>query len=214
LKINIKEARMDFGWKQKAERLRMVILSAGHRLAKELPPGISKTLAIFGRVAKSGDGTGLQEEMDVIHRDYANEAKPIWEPIEIYGWKIEATLYLTRVERDGSIKDLNGQLWWLVHAARRNEKEPSDKDVAFLDKVLAHLGADPKRDMIIGPSSSSAGEPALSFGWWTWFNRSSLYEIQVNKHKKKDKDKFRVVPLGTRETDGYQSIDAIDKKDL
>jgi hypothetical protein len=194
---------MDFGWKKKAELLRMAVLSGGHRLAKELPPGIVRTLAILGRVAKSGDGTGLQEEMDVIHKDYANEAKPVWEPAEIYGWKIEATLYLS-----------NGQLWWLVHASRHSEKAPSDKDVAFLDKVLDHLGADPKRDMIIGPSSSPAGEPALPFGWWTWFNRSSLYEIQVNKHKKKDKDKIRVVPLGTRETDGYQSIDAIDKKDL
>jgi hypothetical protein len=192
---------MDFGWKKKAERLRMVIVSGAHQLAKELPPGISKVLEIFSRVAKSGDGRGLEEEIDNINRDYPDDAKPLWEPVEIYGWKIQATFYLQ-----------NKQLWWLVHAVRRNEKPPSDKDVAFLEKVLDHLGADVKRDMIIGPTSSPTGEPPLPFGWWTWFNRSPLYEIQVNKDKKKDQEKIRIVPLGTRETDGYHSIDKLDKK--
>jgi hypothetical protein len=189
---------MAFGWKTKAERLRMVILSAAHQLAKELPPGMSKILAIFARVAKSGgDGTLLQQEIAAVIKDHADEPKPLWEPIEIYGWSIEATLYLQ-----------NGQLWWLLHAVRRNEREPSDKDIAFLDKVLDHLGADPKRDMIIGPSSTPpGGERPLLFGWWTWFNRGPLFEIQANKDKKKDKEKIRIVPLGTRPSDGYQSLD-------
>jgi hypothetical protein len=193
------EIDMDFGWKKKAETLRMVLLSGAHQLAKELPAGISKTLSIFARVHKSGDGRGLQEELASVKVD--EPERPLWEPVEIYGWKIQATFYLQ-----------NGQLWWLVHAARRNESAPSAKDIVFLDKVLAHLGADPKRDMIIGPSSSPTGEPPLPFGWWTWFNRSPLYEIQVNKDKKL-KAMVRVVPLGAPETDGYQSLDALDKKE-
>lgn len=175
----------------------MVILSGAHQLAKELPPGMAKVLALFARAAKSGDASHLQEEIDRV--DYgADEAKPLWEPIEIYGWTIQATLYLQ-----------NSQLWWLVHAARRNEKEPSGKDVAFLDKVLDHLGADPKRDMIIGPSSSPAGEPALPFGWWTWFNRMPLYEIQVKG--KKSQATIRIVPFGAPESDGYVRLDASER---
>lgn len=193
---------MDFGWKKKAEQLRMVILSgAHHQLAKELPPGMLKILALFERVHRSGDGSHFQEEFADVEVDDAE--RPIWEPLEIYGWKIEATLYLQ-----------NGQLWWLVHAVRRNERSPTEKDVALLDKILAHLGADPKRDVIIGPGSGPANEPGLlPFGWWTWFNTGQLYEIQVNKDKKKDKEKIRIVPLGARETDGYQSLDALAKKE-
>jgi hypothetical protein len=188
----------DFGWKKQAERLRMVILSAGHQGAKELQPGISKIMTFFRRAAETGDGSMLQDEMERIPPDVE---KPLWEPIEVHGWKIEATMYRQ-----------NGQLWWLLSARRRNERVPNDNDIVFLNKVLDYLGADPKRDMIIGPSSSPAGEPALPFGWWTWFNRHPLYEIQVNKDKKKDQDKIRIVPLGTRETDGYQSLDALDKQ--
>lgn len=194
------------GWKAKSERLRMVILSAAHQMAKELPPGVSKMLAIFERVSKSGDGTRLQEEMDQIAHDHSDEPRPLWEPIEVHGWKIQATLCL---------KD--GQLWWLVHAVRKNERAPSDKDVVFLDKILDHLGADPTRHMIIGPRSSPDGEPELlPFGWWTWQNRGQLFDVQVNKNKKRDAEKVRIVPLGSRETDGYQSIAAdlaIDDRD-
>lgn len=187
---------MGFGWKTKAEKLRMVILSAGHQLAKELPPGISAILEIFARVAKSGDASNLQAELANVPPD---EHKPLWEPIEVHGWTIEATMYF----RDG-------QLWWLVHAIRKNAHAPTDKDISFLDKVLGHLGAEPDRHAIIGPRKSPPGEPPLPFGWWTWRNGWLLYEIQVNKNKKRDEDKIRIVPLGTRETDGYTSLPARD----
>lgn len=189
---------LDFGWKKRAERLRMVILSGAHQLAKELPPGFVKVLAIFQRVAKSGDASQLQEEIARIHSDHPDDPKPLWEPVEIYGWKIEATLYLQ-----------NGQLWWLAHAARSNEKVPSTKEMTFLDKVLEHLGADPTRDVIIGPRSSPAGEPPLPFGWWTWFNQEPLYEIQVRGQK--PKAQIRVVPLGTPEADGFVRLDTSER---
>ena len=188
---------MDFGWKKKAEKLRMVILSGAHQLAKELPPGLARILAVFAHVAKTGDGSMLQTQLASIPPD---EAKPLWEPAEIYGWSIQVTMYLE-----------NGQLWWLAHAERRNGNVPSDKEMSFLDKVLEHLGADPARDAIIAPRSSPPGEPPLPFGWWAWFNRQNLYEIQVNKQKK-GQDAIRIVPLGTRGTAGYQSLDALDGK--
>jgi hypothetical protein len=192
---------MGFGWKKKADRLKMVILSGGHQVAKELPPGIAEILELFKHVAATGDGAGLKDAFDRICVVHADDPKPLWEPIDIYGWKIQATLYLQ-----------NGQHWWLFRAVRRNEKEPSEKDIAFLDKVLDHLGADQKRDMIIGPRSSLAGEPLLVFGWWTWFNRWPLYEIQVNKAKR-GQDVMRIVPHGTRSSDGYQSVDLLATED-
>jgi hypothetical protein len=67
--------------------------------------------------------------------------------------------------------------------------------------------------MIIGPRSSPSGEPWLPFGWWTWQNRWPLFAIQVNKNKKRDQDKIRIVPLGTRETEGYQAIFVDDPND-
>lgn len=191
---------MDFGWKNKVERLRMVLLSDAHQLARKLPPGISEILAIFARVAASGDGTDLQQAIASLPGPYPDDPKPLWEPIEVYGWKIQATMYRQ-----------DEKLWWLVHAVRKNEREPSNKDIALLNKVLDHLGGEPKRHMIIGPTSSPPGEPALPFGWWTWQNRWPLYEIQINPHKKANREKMRVVPLGSRETDGYQTLDVLNK---
>jgi hypothetical protein len=192
---------MNFGWKKKAELLRMVILSAGHQMAKDLPAGTAAILELFKRTAANGGGSNVKQEFDRICTAYADEPQPMWEPIDLYGWKIQATMYLQ-----------NGQLWWLLNAARRNEKEPSDKDIALLDKVLDHLGADPKRDTIIGPRSSPAGYETLHFGWWTWFNRWPLYEVQVNKGKR-GQDMTRLVPHGTPASDGYQSIDLNDTAD-
>ena len=185
---------MDFGWKKKTEGLRMTILSAAHQMAKELPAGTAAILALFKRTATTGDGRNIKAEFDRICIVHADEPQPLWEPVDIYGWKIQATMYLQ-----------NGQHWWLAHAVRRNEKEPGEKHIVVLDKVLDHLGADPKRDMIIGPRSSPAGESLMVFGWWTWFNRWPLYEIQTNKEKR-GQDAMRVVPLGTRASDGYQPV--------
>ncbi len=188
---------MDFGWKKKTEKLRMVILSGGHQLARELPAELSRILDVFRRTHQTKDGSALQAEIarGVPQGPSASSEKMLWEPTEIHGWKIEATMYLREA-----------QLWWLVYAFRENERSPTEKDIAFLDKVLGHLGAEPDRHAIIGPRSSPPGEPPLPFGWWTWRNGWLLYEIQVNKEKLRDEDKIRIVPRGTRETDGYTTL--------
>lgn len=184
---------LDFGWKRKVEHLRMVILSGAHQGARELPPGLSEILALLERVAAEGGGIDPQRELEAICRAHPDDPRLLWEPLEVYGWKVQATLY----RREGA-------LWWLVHAVRKNEREPTVKDVTLLDKILGGLGADPRRHMIIGPTSSPPGKPALPFGWWSWQNRGPLYEIQVNKDAT---EKIRIVPLGSRETDGYQTLD-------
>ena len=182
----------------------MVLLSGAHQMAKELHPSITKVLDMYRHVheSKGADAEALMQtasDADSLDTPIDDAARPIWEPVDLYGWKIEATFYLQ-----------NGQLWWLVHAIRRNEHDPSVKDIALLEKVLVHLGADPVRDMIIGPKSIPDGLP---FGWWTWFNRCPLYEIQVNKDKTKKKEMVRIVPLGATESDGYESLDRIAKED-
>ena len=187
---------MDFGWKKKAEKLRMIIVSAAHRYAKDLPPGLEKALAIYRRVVAEGGTRGdLVQELEAIRGQHSNDVMPLWEPATIYGWQFQATMYL----RDG-------ELWWLVHASRKNENVPSEKEMTFLDKVLDHLGAEPSRHAIISPRSSPPDEDPVPFGWWTWKNRSQLFDIQVNEHAPRDRDKMRIVPLGSRETDGYRSL--------
>ena len=185
---------MYFGWKKKAEILRVTIVSAGHQTAKELPPGIVRVLDIFRQIAESGVGLGMQEAMEAVPEDVE---KPLWEPADIYGWHFQATLYR---------KD--GQLWWLVRAVRKNERAPSDKDLVLLDKVLDHLGAVPRRHAIIEPLSTPAGEERLFFGWWTWQNRWPLLDVQLKG--KGSKAEMRIVPLGTRANDGFESLKMTD----
>jgi hypothetical protein len=200
---------LDFGWKKKAERLRMVVLSGAHQNAKELPFVLSKMLAIYRRVVVDGGSIGgfpaLQQEMErelspQALAEHADDPKPLWEPIDVRGWTIKATFYL-REEK----------LWWLVHASHNNSRGPTLVDIQILDKVLEHLGAMPSHHEIIGPHSMPADEERMPFGWWTWQNRDQLYDIQINKNKKRDADKLRIVPLGSRETDGYQSMKLDDK---
>lgn len=186
---------VDFGWKKKAERLRMVIVSGAHPIAKELPPGMAKILDAFRRVAQTGDGRGLHEEINDIPID---AELPLWEPAEIHGWKFQATLY----RKDGA-------LWWLVRAILRGEREPGAKDLVFMDKVLEHLGAVPRRHAIIEPITSPPGEPRIPFGWWTWQNHWPLFDVQTKGYGKQAS--MRIVPLGTRETDGYKSLDMAGK---
>jgi len=183
---------IELGWKKKADRLKMTILSAGHQMAQELPPGLMRLLELFARAVRTGDGSGLQEEIDRVPPD---ERKLLWEPVEIYGWKIQASMY-----KEG------GQLWWVLHATRRDERVPSEKHVVMLDKILEHLGADPVRDAVIAPRTRPPGADFVPFGWWRWFNRWPLYEVQVDKDRRK-KEMIRIVPLGSPATDGYQTVD-------
>lgn len=195
----------DLGWKKKTDRLRMAILSAGHQIAKELPPGMAKILELFRQAHRTKDGSHLMGDIERVPRDV--EPRPmLWEPIEVHGWMIAASMYLQ-----------NGQLWWIVQARRCKEKSyhsalgTSAKDIVFLHKVLEHLGADLERDVIIGPNSSPPGEPPLPFGWWTWFNRDPLYDVQVKGQG--TAAQLRIVPIGSREDDGFTSVDLTVRAD-
>lgn len=186
---------MDLGWKKKAERLRMIVLTGAHSLAKELAPALREILDFFRETAKTLHFDRAKAAR-TLAAPIAQEVKPIWEPAEIYGWKIEATLYREQ-----------HQLWWLV-SARRGEHEqqpPTEKSIDFLIKVLEHLGADPRRDAIIAPWSHPEGKEALPFGWWAWINQQPLYEFRVKGKS------MRVFPLDAPEVDGYTRLDQADR---
>ncbi len=196
---------MLFGWRKKADQLRMVLLVAGHPLAKELAPGLREMLDAFRDVAKgSADASARAQEVwrRVSATPLTDAERPLWEPMEIHDWAFQATFYRVPNHPD--------QLWWLVRASHENEQPPTDKEIAWLDKILEYLGADPVRDLLCGPRTPPPpGSPRYPFGWWSWLNRDPLFEIHIHPTKT-GRDHIRYVPAGTRPSDGYV-IDRVTK---
>ncbi len=179
------------GWKVKAATLKATCLVAGHQLAKEMPAPLQMILDIFAAAARSGDGQAFAEmraKLDALPV-LSDAERPIHEPASINGWDIQA-MFVTK----------NGELWWVVHAIRKDEQVPSDKDMELLYHVLEVLGGTPA-DAVIAPLSSPFTQN-LPFGWWTWRNVSPLMEMQF-KPEGKGKEITRVVRFGAPETDGY-----------
>lgn len=182
---------LDFGWKKKAERLRMIVLSGAPLF--EIDPLMLRTLETMRRGLR---GQASSDEFESTLTDLKapeNEPKPneprmVWEPIDLYGWNIAATMYL-----------LDGKPWWLVRATHK-KAEPSTKEFNRVELVAEHLGADPRRDRIM---NTTFGEPNGYGMWWTWINQSPLYEIHTNDTTKD----WRVVLEGTPTAPGYQRID-------
>jgi len=184
---------MKFGWKSKVDKLKMIVLSAGHQVAKELAPGIARMLDLYHRAATTLDASTLAADMDALPT-IDDQQKPLWEPMRVAGWNLQLTFY----RKDDA-------LWLLLHASLPAARAPSENEISMLERIVERLGALPDRHWIITPRTVPVGEPALPFGWWTWKNFDPLYEVQVNKSKK-GTAMMRIVPNGSRETDGYVSL--------
>jgi hypothetical protein len=167
---------MGIGWKWKTIVLRSTMLSRAHQDAGALTPMLAKSIAVYHRQAEQGgvasENVEAVAELARIVEEHDRDPKPTWGRATIYGWTIGATMYR-----------MDGQLWWLLHATHGsgdNMTSPNDKDVAMLHKILNELGAEPMRDMIIGPESKATARSAdgeevpLPIGWWTWINRFKL----------------------------------------
>jgi hypothetical protein len=120
----------------------------------------------------------------------------LFEPAEIYGWKIRASIY-----------GREGKVWWLVGADRSTPATAKDK--AMLVKILNVLGCDdPDRDQV----SVNTIDELLEHGvpiMYQWPNMIELNEVQVHPDAAKFKDVqkgMRIVPRGTRPTDGFQRL--------
>jgi len=179
------------GWKVKALKLKTTILVGGHQTAKELPPTFKTILEIYAEANRVGEAfmtEGVIERLPPL----TDAERPLHEPADINGWHFDAMMYL---------KD--GELWWLVHAIRKDERPPREKDVKLLNHVLELLGCLPT-DAVIAPGSSPATEN-LPFGWWTWRNTAPLQEMQVNPDIKGPRA-LRIVRKGAPETDGFKRM--------
>jgi hypothetical protein len=183
------------GWKKKAEKLRMIILSCD--LDQPISPEMAESFDLMRKVRKG------QIDLEEFRRAEAKlqpHLKPwegLWEPFSdmrgepqsFYGWAIEAAMC-----------QLNDHNWWLVRAERmvRGADTLPGKDVAMLGKVIEVLGGHIEHDALsVGELEDNAleGVPFL----WTWFNQAPLYEVQVSALRKD----IRVVPRGAPESDGY-----------
>ena len=181
------------GWKKKAEKLRMIILSAD--LDQPLSPAMAESFELQRGFRKGQiDLPRLQSEMARL-QPQLKQWDGLWEPFSdmrgepqsVYGWMINATMY-----------QLNDQNWWLVRAERKPSDKMPEKDVLMLSKVIEVLGGHIEHDALsVGALEDNAleGVPFM----WTWFNQAPLYEVQVSKARKN----IRVVPRGAPESDGY-----------
>lgn len=192
-----------FGWKGKVDRFKMILLSAGHQSAKELPPSVQRVLELFREAVATGNPKDASAEIDKLP-PLAREDRMLHEPISIGGWDITASMYLSSKTH---------RLHWLVRGVRRNESTPTPKDIVFLEHVITRLGGNPVDDMIIGPRTVTADHPTepLPFGWWSWLNQAPLYEVQCKGRG--NKATVRVVPMGTPATDGWVRLDLSSSAD-
>jgi hypothetical protein len=188
------------GWKKKAEKLRMIILSA--EIDQPLSPELAENFDVMRQFRKGKiDFDQMQLAMAKLEQQSRAQSSEKWlwepfsdmrgEPQSVYGWTINATMY-----------QLNNQNWWLVRAERRPCDRIPEKEVLMLGSVLDVLGGHIEHDALsVGEleDNMSEGIPFM----WTWFNQAPLYEVQVSKAKKN----IRVVPRGAPESDGYTKMD-------
>lgn len=172
------------GWLKKALHLRTIVLCIPK--LTELPPDdfeLFDAMRSFNR--GTIDAAELQRRWDAIS---PSERTPqLHEPLDVYGWNIKATLHA-----------VGGAAWWFATVTRT--KSPSEKDKKVLAKVLDVLGCDPARDILsVSDFDRLVAENVPVMYWWP--NTFELQEIQFNA-----KGDMRMVPRGSRATDGYQKI--------
>ena len=188
-------------WKEKLDRQKLIVCSTH---ATDPPSHFLKWIEVNRRLNRDEiDETTVAQEfpMDQETSEGLLDMRVLWEPIHtkkgeetlLFGWDVNATMYLS-----------NGQPWWLVRALRKGDS--SEKDDATLDRIIEHLGGDPKRDLITEiPGASDTDRYQI---WFTWFNQLPLLDMQAHpdaKHMPIDK-RMRIVPRDAPERDGYKRM--------
>lgn len=179
------------GWLKKALHLRSIVLCSP---LNKLP---DTSLDAFDAMRSFRRGTiGFVELKRRTQADHGPSKPMLHEAAEIYGWNIQAALF-----------DWNGVAWWLVSVARKNT--PTDKDRVILAKVLVTLGCDdPDRDALSVSDFDDVIAEGIPF-MYAWRNMLELQEVQIHKMKR-GKDMIRIVPRGSRASDGYESLPMTD----
>lgn len=87
---------MDFGWKKKVERLRVIILSCAPLF--ELDPLTARTINTMRDATRlracREEIEGTIEALNEAQAGAVQAPRTLWEPLELYGWRFEATMYL------------------------------------------------------------------------------------------------------------------------
>lgn len=182
-----------FGWSKKVDLLKQDILSTAHQNAQEIPSLFWSVFEEEKRALALGVPPVSSKENEEL-LEFVPPFSLCWKGLRVYDWTIGVTMYL----RDN-------HPWWLVVADYWDSyrETPRRSKVVFLERILARLGANLPRDRLIGPCLDGTEETNLHFGWWTWENRWSLYEVQENARVSCGRNKARVGTKGTPESDGY-----------
>lgn len=184
---------MLFGWKKRIARLSTIVLAGAplHEIDPDLLRGLD---AMRGALRGTVDRDEFRIATAALHTPPKEEGtlRHMWEPIELYGWDLAATLYL-----------LDGKPWWLVHATHKKD-EPSDKEMSIVRTAVDYLGADPARDCLMDTTFGDG----LGYGmWWTWINQSPLLEIHLSHAA----NATRILPEGSPVQPGWERIDRNEK---
>ena len=179
------------GWLKKALHLRVIISCAP---IKDLSPHEVERFEAM-RAWRRGprtDETALElqrriEEIPKVHTELLHE------PLDAYGWSIKA-----------SICGMYGQVYWLVGVLRTGSAA-REKDMAMLAKIFGVLGCDDlERDSLsVGAFEDNMAE-GIPF-MYLWRNTIELQEFQFHPGKP-GRDGMRIVPRGSRATDGFEKI--------
>lgn len=186
------------GWLKKASKLRATVACIPDGEIKDLSPSMSDMIDAM-RAYRRGTITEDEAFRRCTAAELAGRAEPhierLHEPADIYGWQIKATLVRW-----------HDKVCWLV-VVDRPSRTCTGKDLAMLGKVMVALGSDdPKRDQVsVGGDPDELarrGSPII----FAWPNTDQLLDVHVNKEKR-GKDLMRIVPRGSRPTDGYENLD-------
>jgi hypothetical protein len=185
------------GWLKKALKLRTIVSCIPDNEIKESPveTDLNDAMRAFRR--------GTIDEQALLDRYKALGDTPpperLHEPAEIYGWRFRATLVR-----------YHGKPWWLV-SVERPSGTASAKDKAMLVKIMGALGCDDiERDQLsVMPMDElvAAKVPVM----YLWPNMIQLLDVHIHTEKankgKLHKDAMRLVPRGSRPTDGYEDLE-------
>lgn len=173
-------------WQQNALMLRTIVLSM-----PELQTIEETDIEKFEAMRAFNRGTLTEEEalarIRALPARDTNWNKVLHEPLEFHGWTVDCTLL-----------DWRGSAWWVAHVTKSGVRV-TDGDRRWLHRVLDVIGCDPAADLISVTGLDSCVEhriPCL-YAWPNVFERS---EIQFGKNG------MRIVPKGTRPSDGFERM--------
>lgn len=180
-------------WKQKLDKLRMIILSCA--AYDEIDPQVVRLFDDMRNAVR-----GMPSERDWDQPPEAFGSTFMWESYsdgkgdveQLFGWDLQVTFY-----------GVDGKPWWLLRAFNKFD-QPSPESIQKIESAADHFGAHVERDRIM---NVSFGEGRGYSMWWTWINQHPLLEY----HIRKEPFDTRIVAEGSPVLPGYERIERMSK---